>query len=91
MADRKSQRDEARDAVAERGRHLFLRRVAPSLGAEHRGQFVAIDTLTGDYEVDADDITAVRRLRGRRPGGEFWLERAGFQTAYEMRGIRECH
>ncbi len=75
-------RDLAERASA--GTDLYARRVRPLLRPEDDGKFVAIDVITGDYEVDADDGTAEARLRSRRPTADIWLERAGDQAAYRI-------
>ena len=64
---------------------VFDRCVRPTLRPEDDNKFVALDVATGDFEVDADDYSAVMRLRERTPGAEIWLERVGQPTAYQMR------
>jgi hypothetical protein len=73
------------DDLARLGADLFARRVRPTLRPEDDGKFVAIDVVSGDFELDADDYAAVIRLRSRRPAGDIWLERAGLPTAYQLR------
>jgi hypothetical protein len=73
------------DELARLAADVFDRRVRPVLRPEDDGKYVAIDVMTGDYEIDPDDYTAVSRLHARRPGAEVWLERAGQPTAYQMR------
>jgi hypothetical protein len=76
-----------RDEVARLGQEIFERRVKPNLKPEDDGKYVAIDITTEEYELDADDYTAVMRLRGRMPGAEMWLTRAGHPAAYKL-GLR---
>jgi hypothetical protein len=76
------------DELARLGSELFNRAVKPALRPEDDGKYVAIDVVHGEYEIDADDYTAVMRLRSRRPDAEIWLERAGFPAAYKMRRSR---
>jgi hypothetical protein len=52
------------------------------------GKFIAVDVDSGDYETDSNDITAVDRLRQRRPGAEVWLARVGEPAAYRLRSIQ---
>jgi hypothetical protein len=47
-------------------------------------KFVAIDVNTGDYEIDADDYTAVTRLNARNSKAEVWLMRAGHKAATKI-------
>lgn len=76
------------EEVARLGAEVFDRQVRPALRPEDDGKFVAIDIETGDYELDADDYTAVTRLRARRPTAEVWLGRVGQPAAYQMRSNR---
>ena len=57
------------EELARLGAEAFDRHVRPTLRPEDDGKFVAIDVVTGDYEIDEDDYAAVMRLRaaGRRP------------------------
>ena len=73
------------DEVARLGKETYAKLVRPKLLADDDGKFVALDILTGDYEIDADDYTAIMRLRSRSPAAEIWLEMAGELTAYKMR------
>jgi hypothetical protein len=72
------------EQLARIGSEVFDRQVRPYLRPEDDGKFVAVDVLTGDYEVDEDDYAAVSRLRIRNPPAEIWLARAGQATAYRM-------
>lgn len=87
MATTENSSDRLAD-VERRGQEAFDRHVRPKLRPEDDGKYVAIEIGTGDYEVDADDYTAVIRLRSRHPGGDIWLERAGQPTAYKLRVVR---
>ena len=76
------------DELARLGNEIMNRSVQPTLRAEDDGKFVAIDVVTGEFEIDEDDYTAVARLRLRKPNADMWLARAGFPTAYQMRIVR---
>jgi hypothetical protein len=65
------------EELAQLGGEVFDRRVRPSLRPEDDGKFVAVDVVSGEYEVDADDYAAVTRLRARVPAADVWLVRAG--------------
>lgn len=73
------------EELARAGSDLFDRHVRPVLRPEDDGRFVAVDVHTADYEIDADDYAAVKRLRTRRPSAEIWLGRVGQPAAYRMR------
>ena len=72
------------EELARVGSEVFDRRVRPSLRPEDDGKFVAVDIVTGEYEVDDDDYAAVTRLRARNPAAEIWLARAGQAAAYRL-------
>lgn len=76
------------DEVARLGAELLERQVQPKLRPEDNDKFVAIDIQSGDYEIDADDYTAVTRLRNRLPLAEVWLGRVGQPAAHRMRRNR---
>lgn len=86
MSERKE--DASAERLARLGPEVFERRVRPALRPEDDGKFVALDLATGAYEVDEDDYAAVMRLRGRLPGADVWLERAGHPTASQIRVAR---
>lgn len=67
------------------GGDAFDRHVRPKLRFEDDGKFVAIDVVTGDHEIDADDYSAVMRLRARLPLADIWLACVGQPTAYKLR------
>jgi hypothetical protein len=71
--------------LARLGSEVFERRVRPMLQPDDDGKFVALDVLTGDYEVDEDDYAAVSWLRARNPSAEVWLGRVGQPAAYRIR------
>lgn len=60
------------------GAEVFDRRVRPALRPEDDGKFVAVDVVSGEYEINSDDYAAVARLRARVPDADIWLARAGF-------------
>ena len=80
----------AEDQLAEDERlaeEVYDRSVRPALRPEDEGKYVAVAVETGDYEVDADDFAATRRLLARRPGARLWLMRTGPSAAYRLRGL----
>ena len=70
--------------ITRRARDVYDRVVKPHQRPEDDGKFVALDPATGEYEIDADDYTAARRLRDRLPGVVSWLGRVNRPTTYRM-------
>lgn len=75
------------DDLARLGAEVFDRSVRPSLRPEDDGKFVAVDVMSGEYEIDANDYAAVTRLRSRVQGADVWLERVGSRTTCRI-GMR---
>jgi hypothetical protein len=76
------------EELARLGGEIFDRRVRPSLRPADEGKFVAIDVVSGEYEMDVDDYAAIARLRARLPSAEVWLVRAGSPTTYRIGCVR---
>jgi hypothetical protein len=64
---------------------IYDRRVRPALRPEDDGKFIAIDVVSGDYEIDEDDYAAVMRLKSRRPLADGWLGQVGEPPVIRMR------
>ena len=70
------------------GRAIYLEKIRPKLGPEHKGKIVVIDVKSGDYEI-ADGplkahLEAVQRLRKRRPDAYTWDEWVDVPVTYKM-------
>ena len=50
--------------------------------ADNENKICVIDVLSGDYEIDKTGVLSGRRLRERRPQGQFWGERIGHPEGY---------
>jgi hypothetical protein len=69
------------EQLARLGAEVIDRRVRPELRPEDEGKFIAVDVVSEEFEIDADDYTAVMKLRARVPGADIWLARAGYPAA----------
>jgi hypothetical protein len=67
----------SKEEAARRGDELYDRDIRPQLEPEHNGNIVAIDLDSGAWEVDADEATAMRRLKSRCSEAEIWAVRIG--------------
>jgi hypothetical protein len=74
------------EEVAARGEALYEQRIRPHVEATYQGQFVVVDIETGDYEIDADDLTATKRALAKRPDAVLYGVRIGSPTAYRLGG-----
>jgi hypothetical protein len=74
------------DEVAHLGNEIYRRDLRDKVMPQHKGQFLILDIQSGDYEIDADDLTAEERLRTRRPDGILFGLRIGYTSAYSLAG-----
>ena len=70
--------------VASRGEAIYEQRIRHEVETRHKGEFLVVDIETGEYEVDADDLIATRRLLARHPDAIVYGLRIGFPTAYRV-------
>jgi hypothetical protein len=74
------------DEVVDRGEEIYAREIRDKVEADHRGKFLAIDVLTGSYELGEDDLTACRRLLAHHPDAKIYGLRVGYPAAYRIGG-----
>ena len=72
--------------VGKRAREIYERDIRTQVIDAHRGEFLLLDVLSGDYEIDKSPIEASHRLMMRQPHGDFFEMRIGYKTAYAMGG-----
>jgi hypothetical protein len=74
------------DEVVRRGESLYEERVRPEVEPEHNGKFLVLNVLTGEYEMDIDDLAASRRAKERFKDAPLFALRIGHATAYRLGG-----
>ncbi|ETW97236.1 hypothetical protein [Candidatus Entotheonella palauensis] len=74
------------EEVARRGEELYEQHIRAQVEAENQGKFLVVDIETGAYEIDADDLTATKRILGKRPEAVLYGLRIGSPTAYRLGG-----
>jgi hypothetical protein len=67
----------SKEEFARRGDAIYESDIRPLVEAGHQGEIVAIDIETGTWEMDADEMTARRRLLNRLPDAQIWVVRVG--------------
>lgn len=72
--------------IARRGQALYESRICAVVEAEHKGKFLVLDVDSGDYEIDAEDIMAMKRARAKHPDAVFYIARIGVTAAYNPGG-----
>jgi len=72
------------EEVGKRGQEIYERVLRDQVEAQHRGEFLVIDILSGTYEIDKDDLIACDRLLTRQPNAILYGLRIGYPTAYRL-------
>ena len=75
--------------IGQRGQALYDQQIRAQVEQDHRGKFLILDVNTGDYEIDAEDLTASERLLARRPDAALFGVRIGHRAAYRLVGMRQ--
>ncbi len=73
-----------KEEVARRGKEIYEREIRPRVEAEHRGQFLVVDILSGAYEIAEDDLTASDRALAKNPKAILYGLRIGSPVAYRL-------
>jgi predicted site-specific integrase-resolvase len=68
------------------GQAIYRDQIKELVKHTEKGKLVIIDVKSGDYEIDEDDITAVLRLRERKPDAITYAVRVGYRAVYTFSG-----
>jgi phosphonate degradation associated HDIG domain protein len=77
------------EEIRERAEELYRREIRPKVMPQHKGKFLVVDVVSGDYEIDEDDLSASEILQARRPDGVLFGMRIGYKSAYTLNGTME--
>lgn len=75
-----------REEVYRRAMEWYETKIRAEVEAGNKGKFLVIDVATGEYEVDADEVAALKRIIERLPEGRRLMMRIGYRTAYSLGG-----
>ena len=67
----------SKEEFARRSDELYETQIRAQVEEGNHGKIVAIDLETGDFEVDASEISACDRLEARHPDAQIWMVRIG--------------
>ena len=69
------------------GREIYRRDILPKVKDDHFGEYVAIEVLTGEWEIAETEWDAVDRLRERCPDAvDVLCERVGYRAPASFGG-----
>jgi hypothetical protein len=72
------------EEIAQRGQRLYEQKIQSQLAESETGKFLALDIETGQYEIDADELAALKRAKAKNPDAALYLIRVGSETAYKL-------
>ncbi len=70
--------------VVDRGVRFYEEAIRSRVEASNLGKFLVINTDTGEYEMDADDVIAAKRAKLRFPTAPLFSMRVGHSAAYRL-------
>jgi len=77
------------EEIARLGVERYERDIRSSVEPKYSGRFLVLDVLTGDYEIDNDDLAASDWLLERQPDASLYGIRIGYPAAYRMGAARD--
>jgi hypothetical protein len=74
------------EEIARIAEEKYRREIQDKVMPQHKGKFLTLAIESGDYEIDADDLSGEKRLRARHPDGVFFGFRIGYKASYTLSG-----
>ena len=76
------------EEIVRRGQVLYDQQIRVQVEASHKGKFLVLDIETGEYEMDASEVAALKRAKAKNPDAVLYILRVGYSTAYRVGGHR---
>jgi hypothetical protein len=76
----------APDEIVRRGEAFYQESIRSEVESHHSGEYLVINVLTGEYEVDPDDLAASSRAKDRFKDAPLFTLRIGHSAAYRLGG-----
>ena len=75
------------EEIVQRGQALYEQKIRAAIDEiENKGRMLVINVETGEYEMDADDVTAAKRAKARFGAAALFTIRIGHPAAYRLGG-----
>jgi hypothetical protein len=74
------------EETVRRAEEWYERQIRSLVEAEHRGQYIAIDVDTGEYEIGNDYHTVARSILARKPDAALGVLRIGYAAVGRIGG-----
>ncbi len=80
----------ASQEIVRRGQALYNRQIRAKVEGSHKGEFLVLDIESGEYEIDASEVAALRRAKAKHPDAALYILKIGYPTAYRVGGLRSA-
>ncbi len=74
-----------KEEIARRGKDIYERNIQSLIEANNKGRIVAIDVITGEFELADSALTSASQLRARLPEAEVFVLRVGYPALHKTR------
>ncbi len=75
-----------KEEMRKRGEEIFEKSIKRQVKDRDPQVYVLIDIETHEFEIDADHMTALQRLRERNPDAQIWARRVGSRHIHHFGG-----
>lgn len=65
------------EEITRLGEEIYSTKLKVTLETDHMGEYVALDVVSGEYEVDRDMLTAVNKARANSPDRLLYITQVG--------------
>ncbi len=73
-----------KEEIVQRGKEIYERDIRLLVEEGNEGRVVAIDVLTGEFELADDAITSAGQLRARAPEAVIFVLRVGYPALHRI-------
>ena len=67
-------------AITMQAKAMYEQRIRAQVETANIGKYIVIDVDSGDYEMDTDEVTAMKRAARKHPNGSFHVLRVGHRA-----------
>ena len=72
------------EEISRRGQILYDQKVRSEIADCEKGKFLVLNIETGEYEIDADELTALQRAKTKQNDAALYMLRIGHPAAYRL-------
>ncbi len=72
------------EEISRRGQILYDQKVRSEIADCEKGKFLVLNIETGEYEIDADELTALQRAKTKQNDAPLYMLRIGHPAAYRL-------